>query len=258
LETKPFFPAQNSIIIKNALDVLSKISDSVKTSGDLQNILTTLPFSDKKGNFRIIYSVKPLFNKIDINTLIKNGKTDREVEKYILNILNYYQIQDPLFFEDLLLDTIDSDAKEREGYSEIVLSDPYFQNGKIYNIKHLKQIEKYYYKKTDDKNIFKIPWEKFIFFGDGNPHILECNLISKQTAEFLGFAADENISCKNILSQENNKTVQNLNIIAYDKNKSFWIENDITYFLNEKKENIKIIYDIHNKKVISVESSPVY
>ena len=257
-ELKPSYIAENSLVIKDYLQILFKISDKIKTSKDLQKIFTTVPLSSKEGNFRIIYTIKPLFNKIDINTLINGNKINTYIENYIDNILSYYQIQDPLFFKDLLLDTIDTDNKEREAYSEIVSQNPYFQNGKIYNFKHLEQIENYYYKRTNDKNIYSIPWKKFIFFGNGRKHILECNLITKRVAEFLGLTFSDSVSCKSIENKENNKTIKNLNIIAYDKNKSFWIESDITYFLDNQEQNIKIVYDLHNKKVISVESNPVY
>ena len=257
-ETKPVYIGENSLIIKNTLQTFSKISDQIKTSEDLQKIFTTVPLSSKEGKFRILYTIKPLFNKIDINSFLSEQKINPYIENYIDNILYYYQIQDPIFFKDLLLDTIDKDNKEREAYSEIVLSNPYFQNGKIYNLKHFRQIINYYYKKTDDKNIFNIPWTKLIFFGNGKKHIIECNLLDKKVAQFLGLIYNNEITCKSLQNEENNKTVKNLNIIAFDENKSFWIKSEITYFIKNQKHIINIIYDIHNKKVISVESNSVY
>jgi len=251
LKEKPVFIAENSIIIKNTLKTLFEISDNIKNISDLQKIFTTIPLSSNEGDFRIVYTIKPLFDRIDINALLRDNKINPDIENYIDNILRFYKIKDPLFFKDLLLDTIDQDTEEREGYSEIVLTNPCFQNGKIYNFKHLKQIENYYYKRTDDKNIYNIPWDELIFFGDGSKHILECHLISKKVADFLELDYEE-LNCA-----DNNEILKNLNIISYDKNKSFWIESDITYFL-EKQNNIKIIYDINKKKVISIESYPIY
>ncbi|GAB6075069.1 hypothetical protein [Nautilia lithotrophica] len=250
--------AQNSIIIRNTLKTLSKISDQVKTSEDLKKLFTTIPLSSNKGDFRIIYTIQPLFNKIDINALLNQNKINTFIENYIDNILNYYQVKDPVLFKDLLLDTIDSDDKEREAYSEIIIQNPFFQNGKIYNITHLEQIEHYYYKKTNDKNIFNIPWNELIFFGNGKKHIIECNLINKNVAQFLGLTRNNADTCKSLQTEENNETIKNLNIIAYDGNQSFWIKTNITYFINQQKQNIKITYDLHNKKVISIESNPIY
>jgi len=257
-ETKAVYIGENSLVIKNTLQSLSKISEQIKTSKDLQKIFTTVPLSDKNGDFRIVYTIKPLFNKIDINAFLSEQKINPYIENYIDNILNYYQIKDPVLFKDLLLDTMDKDNKEREAYSEIVLSNPYFQNGKIYNLKHFGQIINYYYQKTDDKNIFNIPWKKLIFFGNGKKHIIECNLLDKKVAQFLGLIYNNEITCKSLQNEENNKTVKNFNIIAYDGKHSFWIKTYITYYINGQKQNIDIIYDINNKKVISVEGNPVY
>jgi len=257
-QAKPVYIGENSLIIKNTLQTFSKMSDQIKTSEDLQKIFTTVPLSSKEGKFRILYTIEPLFNKIDINTFFFKNKINPYIENYIDNILSYYQIKNPVLFKDLLLDTIDTDNKEREAYSEIILQNPYFQNGKIYNIKHLKQIEKHYYQITNDKNIFNIPWEKLVFFGNGQKHIIECNLLDKNVIKFLGLKYNNGITCKALQTAENNETIKNLNIIAYDENKSFWIKGEITYLINNQKQNIKIIYDIHNKKVISVESNPVY
>ncbi|WP_456480671.1 hypothetical protein [Nautilia sp.] len=250
--------AQNSVLIKDTLTALSEITEDINSSKKLDGIFTTFFISDEKGEFRAVYTITPLFNKIDINAFLQNGKINKNINFFLDNVLEYYEIQNPALFKDLLLDTIDTDKTEREGYSEIILNDPFFQNGKIYNFKHFELIEKYYVKITDDKNIYKVPWKKLIFFSDGSKHILECSLLNKKTAEFLGLQFNGKPTCENILTEENNQTVQNFDIIEFKNKNDFLIKINIQYFINEKKESFDIIYNIHTKKAVSIESNPVY
>jgi len=256
--SKNYFIAQDSLLIKSTLDKLGVMSDEINTSEQLKQIFTTFPISNDSGTFRAIYTISPLFDRIDINTYLQNGKINENVDFYINNILDYYQVQDPVFFKDLLLDTLDKDSEEREAYSEIVLKNPDFQNGKIYNADQLYEIEKYYSDMTEDNNVFKIPWEKLIFFGNGEHHILECSLLNKKTAKFLGLVFENEPECNTVFNEENIKTAQNFDIIEYKKNSDFWINVVIDYFYNDIHNSISIIYNIYNKKVISVESHPVY
>ncbi|ACM93391.1 hypothetical protein NAMH_0012 [Nautilia profundicola AmH] len=246
--------SQNSVILKQSLKTLSKLTEDIKTSKDLQKIFTTFSLSNKEGNFRIIYNITPIFNKIDINAI---NKKQIYLNDYLINILQYYNIMDPIFFINLIKDTIDKDKTEREGYSEIILKNPNFQNGKIYNYKHFKKILNYYFKITHDRNIFNIPWKKLIFFGNGNNHILECNFLTKDIVKFMGLTIDKP-NCQNILTNDNNQTINKYDIIEFTNNNSFWINVNIKYYLNEQNYTIDIVYDIHNKKVISIESHTIY
>ena len=90
----------------------------------MKKIFITFPLSDEKGNFRIIYNITPLSDKIDINSLLKlkgyKYVINEKIDDYLTNILNFYKIADPVFFKDLLLDTIDKDKNEREVIKQIL------------------------------------------------------------------------------------------------------------------------------------------
>ena len=65
-------------------------------------------------------------------------------------------------------------------------------------------------------------------------------------------------NCQNILTNDNNQTINKYDIIEFTNNNSFWINVNIKYYLNEQNYTIDIVYDIHNKKVISIESHTIY
>jgi len=241
--------SQNSILIKDIKSVLDNISKDINGS-DIKNIFQTFPISSKDGNFRALITIKPLFDRVDINEINKN----KYVKKYLESILEYYQTADPVLFESIVLDTIDLDTKERVGGSEIVLNKPFFKQGRIYNYTHFKEILDYYVKLTNDKSVYKIPWQKLFIFGNGNS-IIDCNLISKTVAKFLGLQYNENINCKSLKSfKENKNIIQNLNIIPFNKNIIYPIKINILY----NKENLSLIYNINQKRIENIKNNILY
>ena len=241
--------SQNSILIKNIKSTLDNISKDINGS-DIKNIFQTFPISSKDGNFRALITIKPMFDRVDINEINKN----KYVKKYLENILEYYQTADPVLFESIILDTIDLDTKERVGGSEIVLNRAFFKQGRIYNYTHFKEILDYYVKLTNDKSVYKIPWQKLFIFGNGNS-IIDCNLISKTVAKFLGLQYNENINCKSLNSfKENKNIIQNLNIIPFNKNIIYLIKINILY----NKENLSLIYNINQKRIENIKNNILY
>jgi hypothetical protein len=107
----------------------------------------------------------------------------------------------------------------------------------------------YYYKITGDKNIYKIPWQKYIYFSNGNNYIV-CEAMDLDLKKFLEL---EDIDCKD-LNHSKNRILENFDIISFDKNSSFWVDINIKY----KQQNIDITYDIDKKKVIKIENNPIY
>ena len=241
--------SQNSILIKNIKSTLDNISKDINGI-DIKNIFQTFPISSKDGNFRALITIKPMFDRVDINEINKN----KYVKKYLESILEYYQTADPVLFESIILDTIDLDTKERVGGSEIVLNRAFFKQGRIYNYTHFKEILDYYVKLTNDKSVYKIPWQKLFIFGNGNS-IIDCNLISKTVAKFLGLQYNENINCKSLNSfKENKNIIQNLNIIPFNKNIIYPIKINILY----NKENLSLIYNINQKRIENIKNNILY
>ena len=241
--------SQNSVLIYNTKSILDKLSEDINGSS-VQSIFTTIPISSKDGNFRALITIKPMFDRVDINEINKN----KYIKKYLENILEYYQIADPLFFEDLILDSLDLDKKERVGGSEIILKNPFFKQGKIYNYTQFKEILNYYSKIMDDKSVYKIPWRKLFIFGNGNS-IIDCNLMKKNVAKFLGLEYNENISCKSLETfAENKKIMQNFSIMPFSKKRDYLIKVNILY----NEENLSFVYNISKKRIENIKNNILY
>jgi hypothetical protein len=234
---------QENLLIKSTINLLN--STNLKTVSEIKEILKTFPIKSKDSKLKATIKISPLFNKIDINTYL-NKKINPLVDNYLTNILEYYNVKDPLFFKNLILDTIDKDSLEREAYSEISLQNPLFQNGKIYNKNHFLKILNYYVKKTDDKSVLDIPWDTLIFFGDGKKHYLTCEFLDKDVKKFLGI--------KRLKCDKKN----NLDIINFKNQSSFWVLIKIDYIYHHIQNRVQITYDIRNKKVINIEANPLY
>jgi hypothetical protein len=245
--------SQNSVLIINIKSVLDKFVKDINGS-DIKNIYGVFPATNKDGTFKVLITIKPIMDKINLNEYVKKDK-EKIIDTFLDNILEYYQIKDPVFFKALILDTIDKDDIERVGESEIKLKDKFFKNGKIYNYSHFKRILDYYVKYSEDKNIYKIPWRKLVYFSDKD-YSIDCNIINKKVAKFLGLSFnEENLNCKELEKNEENKNIlQKLSIIPFNKTIPYLINIELNYsnhFLN-------IYYDINKKRIENIESNFLY
>jgi len=237
---------QNSEIIFDIKKILKKIN--INSTKDLKIILTSVPFYSKDGNFRGLVKINLLSNRINLNDYLKNNKINFSIDYILDKIFEKYKIADPLFLKSIILDTLDNDNKERNAYSEIKLFDKTFPNGYI-NKRIFKTILNYYFKKTNDGNVYKIPWNKFFIFLNIHTPIF-CEFMDKNLFNLF----NEN-NCKKL---EETKIANRLNIISFNKNKTLIISLNIFYILNNQKEKLNLIYDLQNKKVISIESNILY
>ena len=243
---------QTSVMINNIVNSLNNLD--INSSEELKKMFTSFPFSSSNGDFRGVITIKPLFNKINLNEYLQNNKINPTIDMFLNNLLETYNVADPLFFKDLILDSLDLDTNERMGYSEIILENKNFKNGSL-TFKKFKYLLKYYAEKRDDKSVFHIPWKNLIFFANINTPLV-CDFVDKNLTEFLGV---ENDLCK-IVNKSNQveKKLKFLDIIPFAKNIEFWIKINVNYVLRNKNNKFTVIYDINNKKVISIESYPVY
>jgi hypothetical protein len=224
------FIAQNSVIINDTVNILKNLEINEST---LDEIFTTFPISSKNGDFRAIVTITPV-KTININDYLKNRKIDKNIDKLLEFICYKYDIKDPLFLKNLILDTIDKDTKERMPFSEIIQKNPFFQNGKIYNLNHFKTILNYYEKETLDKNVKKIPWEKYFNFKITQLYNPNEDIINLNTQKETTF-----------------------NIISFEKAKKFYVNVIIEYIFGVNQK-IDILYDLKNKKVYNIEINPIY
>ena len=242
---------QNSLLVKDTVEIMNKISKDINSSEDLNILFNN--YSVNLHNIKITITVSPLLNKININEIaLKQQKP--YIVNFLINIAQYYNVQDPIYLTDLIEDTVDKDKDERNAYSEIVLENPSFVNGKIYSYEHFKQILTFYSEQRRDDSVFKIPWKKYIYFGSIRKTPVDCERLDKLTASFLGLVFDE-YSCEEIKSfEENKKIIDSLDIITFNKKKPYPVKINIKY----NNEHIKMIYDINYKKVEKLEYDPVY
>jgi len=225
------FISQNSLIIKSSLTTLKNLK--IKNESDLKKIFTSFPVSSKDGSFRALIEIKPV-NSINLNDYLKNGEINSSIDLFFDYLLFKYDVKDPVFFKNLVLDTLDRDDIQRSADSEIMEYDPLFQNGKIYNFFQFKKILKYYAQKTLDKSITKIPWKDFFNFRKSQIYLPNATI-----SEFL------------------EQNVTRFNIISFKKAKKFFVTVTVKYDY-ETAQSIKILYDIKNKKVADIEIDPVY
>ena len=231
--------SQNSLFIKDVKKEISNLTKDINSSTDLKKIFISFPF--KVNDIKGIITITPLSNKLNIN-LYKDKEKRKYIDQFLENLFNYYNVSDFYYFKNLLLDTYDLDLNERNNYTEIANYDDTFQDGEIYNFAQFKKILDVYSKQRNDKNIYKIPWKKLIYFSN-QKSIIDCKNANKLLLKLLNID-----SCKNITDP-----MKSLDIIPYSKGKNYLIKININYNL----DNLNIIYDLKTKKAI-VEDNPVY
>ena len=231
LNTSYDFP-QSSKIIQNTDNFLKKTD--IKTI--LKYFDTPLFFSSKNGEFKAKIVIFPICS-ININDYLIKNRKNPDIERLLDFLLDKYEVKDPVFLKDLILDTIDSDDIERSPKSEIKEQTFTFQDGGIFSFEHFKKILRYYEKEAEDKSVENIEWRKYFNF-------YKTQLFKECAPEEIITLNDKNETKFNIISYENNVT-------------DFLTQINIAYKL-QKTHNIKIIYDIKQKKVTDIEENPLY
>jgi hypothetical protein len=226
------FIAQNTKIIQNIKTAL-KNTDFNQT---LSFFNKPLFISSKNGDFRAKIEIYPVCT-ININDYLIKGKINKNIDALFDFLADKYNIGDIIYLKDLILDSIDSDDKERSAYSEIKLQNPAFQDGGIYTYADFMQILEYYSKKAHDKSVFKIEWKKYFNF--------------KKTQLF------KECADKNIINL-NDQNITNFNIITYDANVSSFIVGIKIAYVLRSSQKMNVFYDIKQKKVIDIEENPLY
>ena len=172
---------QANRIFLDSKPLLKSVLKDVNSS-EAFDFLFSKPFPVVGKNFNLTFQFYPVENSININSLLSGKTVNKDIYNIIEDILISYNVSDTDFFLKLLLDTIDEDNKERVYGSEIAAEDKFFSNSKIYSKKHLKKIMDYYYKNRDDKNIYKVPWQRYINF---NSNGIDINFASLDLIKFL-------------------------------------------------------------------------
>jgi len=238
--------AEDSFIIQS---IQKKFKTVNINSSEAINQLLLSNFYFKHNNFKVVILFKSAQDKININNLLYDDKVNQTMLDFIDLIFDKYRIEDREFFIDLILDTIDKDKEERNDKSEISLYEP-FVNGYIYNYKQFQKIIDYYYKVTQDKNIYKIPFKDIFSFDNS---YTDCNHLSFVIKNILGIQG-----CNDLKSLYDKKFIENLGIIPFNKERPYYIWMNVHYKRYNNQFNFKILYDITNKRIVKIEKHIIY
>jgi len=246
---------QSSVLFSDVKKLLDSYAGKIENDKDFSTfLLGTPPFYDDKSGLGLEVEIKPLSDKININSIFINKKADINLVQFLQNICETYNILDPSFFISLILDSIDEDSVEREALSEISLHKIKYSNGSIYDKAQFEALENYYTDVVQDKNIFNVPWEQLIYFGGKNSSIVDCDRMSKELIFLVGLDSENFTGCSDINSSSKSKeTALKYNLKKFSKENNYDILVKIYYQINSIKDRASFVYDMKTKKVKSFE-----
>lgn len=271
---------QGKVVISDIENVLSVITKNIKDSDTLNMILGAYPpISDEDGMFSLTIEMESMSKAININSIIEdyNSSTPNRIldvkDKYFPIfefIFNNYQIRDRELFLNYILDSLDEDVVERDLDTEIVLNDVMFLNGLIVNETHFNSILKKYQEKSDDEDIFNIPWQDFFYFSYSKYEtMIDCTFMKRNLADSMDLQIFESgdieeisseeslgsqeISCEMIDDNENVSVKNIYKVKAFENNNIYLVKGVISYSTNIVNDSFKFIYDLKSKKVIDIE-----
>ncbi len=245
---------QGQILSSDIKKLVDRHIQDVNSSDDFSNFLIGIPpFYESKSGLGIEIELAPLSNRININSILVKNKINKNIEEYLQKICDDYNVLDSSFFIALVLDTIDTDVISRQALSEISMQNIRYSNGKIFDKAQFEVLKKYYAGVVQDKNIFAIPWKKFIYFGDTKPGIVDCDRMSKEMIDMLGLQSENYIGCDDLKSVEYKDIASKYNLKKFNKVDHYYILVRIYYQVNLIKDRASFVYDIKTKKASSFE-----
>lgn len=245
---------QSFILFSDIKKLLDDYSDQIENDNDFTNfLLGAPPFYDDKSKLGLNVEITPLNNRININSILIDKKINNNLIQFLKNVCEKYNILDPNFFISLVLDTIDEDNLEREALSEISLQNLKYSNGAIYDMNQFIILEKYYANTVQDKNIFRVPWEKLIYFGEKNSTILDCKRVNKELIFLIGLNSNNYSGCSDLNNTKNKDISKKFNLKRFNKENHYYVLVKIYYQINDIKDKASFVYDVKTKKVSNFE-----
>jgi len=243
LQTLPHFRsiAQNTLLLSD----LERLLARYKKIGEdeLDALFVSTPYiASEDGKFMVALSVSNLQNRVNIN-LIANRAAKQYLNLMLYNIASTYEIYDPQLLADIILDSIDTDLRERTPDGEIALEDRNFQNGPIRSIERFWRILGRYYDLTGDSRVFLPPWERIFVFGERLDLIVDCVRITSEAKRALGFGADDDL-CRLAKSKEYAAMAKALQIQNFSKKRSYIIQVKASYQIGTLAQEAVVGYDI--------------
>ncbi len=245
---------QSAVLFRDVKELLDSYVKDVKSDENLSVfLLGSPPFYDSKSGLGLEVRVESLSDKININSILLKNKIDKNIKKYIENICETYNVLDPSFFISLILDTIDTDSRAREISSEISLKNTKYSNGSISSKKQFETLLKYYANVAQDENIYKVPWERLIYFGGLEKGMVDCNRISKEMVWVLGLDGSNYGGCDDLKSDENKKIATKYSLKEFNKEDNYYVLVKIYYQVDELKDRASFFYDMKTHKASNFE-----
>jgi len=245
---------QSAVLVDDVKTLLDSYAHAAKNDNNLSRFLMGIPpFYDSKNGLSLEVDTIPLSNRININAILINNKVDQNIVKYLQNICATYNVLDSTFFISLVLDTIDTDENARQALSEISVENLKYTNGSIADKREFKVLERYYAEVAQDKNIFNIPWDQFIYFGGHTTGMVDCDRMSKEMLAILGFDSENFAGCSDIKSNESKAIATKYNLKKYTKENNYYILVKIYYQIQSIKDSMSFIYDIKTNKASNFE-----
>ncbi len=246
---------QSAVLCSDVKKLLDSYASEIEDDKDFSTfLLGTPPFYDDRSGLGLEVEIKPLSDKININSILINKKINKNLVQFLQKICETYNILDPSFFIALVLDSIDQDSVEREALSEISLHEVKYSNGSIYNKTQFEILENYYADVVQDKNIFNVPWNQLIYFGGKNSSIVDCDRMSKEITFLLGLDSENFTGCSDLNSSKEDKEIaMKYNLKKFSKENNYDILVKMYYQVNSIKDRASFIYDMKTKKVSNFE-----
>lgn len=209
--TQEFALIQTNLIMKN----LSSYFNNIQFDEEKIFYGSKMPFSLDIYDSNINFTIDSMHKYLNINVLAKMMiKKDNKIYDDFISYLYKYNLREPEFFVDLLLDTIDKDNIEINSgsHSEISINNPRFRNGKIYNKTHFQIILDYYYFETNDKSIYNIPFDSIVAFNSSE---IDINFATKELLKMFFYDANQ-YSLDMIIN--NNQIYEKIANLPFDEN----------------------------------------
>jgi len=265
---------QFSIVFKDFTKLITKLD--INSTDALMMFLSMdfPPLAEEKTKIGLGFSSETLMDKLNINYILHalvahetnatNAYQDNYLRRPLEKFFREYELSEPFTMIDFLLDTIDADDLERASFSEIATENFDFREGKIYNFKHFKKIQAYYYKSTRDANVFNIKkedFEQFFYFGEPtDPPLLDCGSAYVDKAMRLIVEDEMQITPEtDFCAEANNTQMQTLkeiyNISQFDNKKKYLVKCILNLDTEYALREISFDYDVSTKRISNIDKN---
>ena len=249
-KTKDSQNAQYSTIqISSLFGNLSDYIKNIEVDNEMLFYSSKIPLPIEIGDIDLTLYIKSANNKISLNRVLRKILEKKDNQKSydkLFDFLRDNQLNNPNFFIDLLLDSVDKDDEERSYDSEIVNFNQSFYNGAIASYAHLLEVIDYYAITQNDIKAYDIKWNELFHFYEHSD--VDINHASYLVLKFLLPDASESTLRKIVQRNEWYEKVEDLPFDSEYKKKVLGEHFGVTLAIKSSVLNIKfdVISNIFN------------